>query len=116
MSPLDQLKARMAEVSDLKAAAALLSWDQQTYMPSGGAAARAEQIATLEGLAHARFVSEEVGAWLEGAAAGTRALSYESDDASLVRLTRGITARLAEFRRHWWRSWPDRPPWEWRPG
>ena len=88
MSPLDQLKARMAEVSDLKAAAALLSWDQQTYMPSGGAAARAEQIATLEGLAHARFVSEEVGAWLEGAAAGTRDLSYESDGASLVRLTR----------------------------
>lgn len=78
----------MAEVSDLKAAAALLSWDQQTYMPSGGAAARAEQIATLEKLAHGRFVSEEVGAWLEGAAAETQTLGYESDDASLVRLTR----------------------------
>ena len=57
-------------------------------MPRAGAAARAEQIATLEKLAHGRFVSEEVGAWLEGAAAETRALGYESDDASLVRLTR----------------------------
>ena len=88
MSQLDRLKSRMAEVSDLKAAAALLSWDQQTYMPSGGAAARAEQIATLEKLAHGRFVSEEVGAWLEGAAAETQAHAYESDGASLVRLTR----------------------------
>ena len=88
MRQLDRLKTRMAEVSDLKAAAALLSWDQQTYMPSGGAAARAEQIATLEKLAHGRFVTEEVGAWLEGAAGETSALSYESDDASLVRLTR----------------------------
>ena len=88
MSQLSRLKTRMAEVSDLKAAAALLSWDQQTYMPSGGAAARAEQIATLEKLAHGRFISEEVGAWLEDAASETRALSYDSDDASLVRLTR----------------------------
>ena len=88
MSQLDHLKSRMAQVSDLKAAAALLSWDQQTYMPRGGAEARAEQIATLEKLAHGRFVSEDVGAWLEGAAAETRALAYESDDASLVRLTR----------------------------
>ena len=88
MSQLDHLKSRMAEVSDLKAAAALLSWDQQTCMPRAGAPARAEQIATLEKLAHGRFVTEEVGAWLEGAAAETRALAYESDDASLVRLTR----------------------------
>lgn len=78
----------MAEISDLKAAAALLSWDQQTYMPSGGGAARAEQIATLEKVAHGRFVSEEVGAWLQASSEETHALSYESDDASLVRLTR----------------------------
>jgi carboxypeptidase Taq len=88
MSPLEKLKARLAEVCDLKGAGSLLSWDQQTYMPAGGGPARAEQLATLEKLAHVRFTAEEVGEWLEGAAVETQALSYETDDASLVRLTR----------------------------
>jgi len=38
---LQELKARLIEVNDLESAAALLSWDQSTYMPPGGAAARA---------------------------------------------------------------------------
>ena len=88
MSQLDKLKVRLAEVCDLKGAGALLSWDQQTYMPTGGGPARAEQLATLETLAHEQFTSEQVGEWLEGAAVETQALSYDSDDASLVRLTR----------------------------
>ncbi len=87
-SHLETLKARLAEVCDLKGAGSLLNWDQQTCMPAGGGPARAEQLATLEKLAHARFTSEEVGEWLEGAAAETQALSYESDDAGLVRMTR----------------------------
>ena len=88
MNQLERLKTRLGEVSDLKRVGALLSWDQQTYMPSGGGPARAEQLATLERLAHNQFVSEEVGEWLEGAAAETKALSYESDDASLIRIAR----------------------------
>jgi len=88
MIQLERLKTRLGEVCDLKRVGALLSWDQQTYMPSGGVGARAEQLATLEKLAHNQFVSEEVGEWLEGAAAETKALSYESDDASLIRIAR----------------------------
>ena len=40
---LTQLKTRLGEVSDLNKAIALLSWDQQTYMPrrGGGRASRA---------------------------------------------------------------------------
>ncbi len=44
---LQELKTRLLEVNDLNSANALLSWDQTTYMPSGGAAARGRQMATL---------------------------------------------------------------------
>ena len=57
---LAALKSRLLEIQHLKDAAALLSWDQETYMPAGGGQTRAEQLATLETLAHAKFVSPEV--------------------------------------------------------
>ena len=47
-----ELKTRLAEVYDLTAAAAVLNWDLETYMPSGGAEARAQQLATLQRLTH----------------------------------------------------------------
>ena len=37
---LQELKTHLREVADLRAAAAVLRWDQTTYMPPGGAAAR----------------------------------------------------------------------------
>jgi len=37
MYKIQELKTRLAEVYDLNAAAAVLGWDQATYMPSGGA-------------------------------------------------------------------------------
>ena len=49
---LQELKTRLMEINDLESAAALLSWDQSTYMPPGGAAARARQLATLGRLSH----------------------------------------------------------------
>ena len=62
---LDQLKSILATVSDLHGATALLSWDQQCYMPPGGVIARGNQIGTLSSLAHSKFVSDEVGSLLE---------------------------------------------------
>ena len=38
---LNDLKTRLGQIRDLNRASALLGWDQQTYMPPGGAAARA---------------------------------------------------------------------------
>jgi len=63
----DALRQRLAEVADLAHAAAVLEWDQETYMPPGGAEARGRQIATLRRFAHERFVDERVGEWIEGA-------------------------------------------------
>jgi carboxypeptidase Taq len=48
------------EIQRINSAASLLSWDQETYMPAGGGAARAEQISTLQGIAHQKFVSQEI--------------------------------------------------------
>ena len=52
LSDYDELKIRLHEIFDLIAASAVLSWDQSTYMPSGGAAARGRQSALLARLAH----------------------------------------------------------------
>ena len=52
---LKELKTRLLEISDLNGAAAVLNWDQSTYMPRGGGPARGRQLATLSRLAHERF-------------------------------------------------------------
>ena len=57
---LDSLKSKLREIHHLRDAAAVLSWDQETYMPQGSGAIRAEQLATLQTLAHNQFVSSEV--------------------------------------------------------
>ncbi len=45
-------------ITHLRKVAALMAWDQETYMPSGSAAARADQISLVLSLAHARFTSD----------------------------------------------------------
>ena len=40
---------------------ALVSWDQETYMPPAGAKARAEQSSTLAGIIHERRTSTKIG-------------------------------------------------------
>ena len=85
---LKELRARLLEVSDLNAAAALLYWDQTTYMPPGGAPARARQIATLRRLAHEKFTDPAIGKLLDDLRLYEESLPYDSDDASLIRVTR----------------------------
>ncbi len=87
-SKLDDLRLRLAEVSDLGRARALLDWDQRTQMPAAGAEIRAEQLATLARIRHERLVSDDLGAALEAAAGDVEGLPYESTDASLVRVAR----------------------------
>jgi carboxypeptidase Taq len=85
---LVELKRRLIEISDIAAAGAVLSWDQATYMPAGGAAARARQGATLGRLAHEKFVDPALGMLLDGLQPHAAGLPYESDDASLIRVVR----------------------------
>ncbi len=85
---LDDLRRRLAEIHDVEKALAVVGWDQRTMMPPGGAGARAEVSATLSGLAHERFVSDEIGRLLDRLAPLEEELDYDSDDASLIRVTR----------------------------
>ena len=85
---VERLQARVADVVDLRGAGFLLTWDQATHMPPGGAPARARQIALLRQLAHERFVDPEVGRLLEAAEAEVAALPPDGLEASLVRVTR----------------------------
>jgi len=85
---LDELKTLLARVVDLNAAADVLEWDQETYMPDGAAGARGHQIATLRKLAHEFFTADEVGTLLEALAPATQGLDPVSTEASLVRVAR----------------------------
>src|SRR5829696_5850433 len=84
----ERLRARLAEIHDLRSATALLYWDQQTIMPPAGAAGRAEQIATLSRMTHELFVADETGALLEELRGYEESLDPDSFEASLVRVTR----------------------------
>jgi len=85
---LTDLKQRLAEIHDLERALGVLGWDQRTMMPPKGASARSEAAATLSGLVHERFVSDEIGRLLEEVAPLEEELGHDSDDASLIRITR----------------------------
>ena len=64
---LERLKKRLAAISDVGSANSVLFWDQQTYMPKGAIAGRAEQMATLSRLAHEMLVDAETGRLLDAA-------------------------------------------------
>jgi carboxypeptidase Taq len=85
---LEQLKERLAEVTDLGKVARLLSWDQQTMMPPAGTAHRADQFATLLRLMHERFTDPEAGRWLEELRPVEDSLEPDSDDGALIALVR----------------------------
>ena len=85
---LDELRARLGEIDDFNAAAGVLRWDQQTYMPPAGAEGRAMQLATLSRTAHERLTADEIGVLLEDLEAESATLDYDSFEASLIRVTR----------------------------
>jgi carboxypeptidase Taq len=85
---LGELKTCLLEVDDLRAAEAVLGWDQTTYMPVGGAEARARQMATVGRLAHEKFIDPAIGKLLDELQPWEESLPYDSDEASLIRVTR----------------------------
>lgn len=82
------LKTRLAAIHDINKTASLLGWDQQVMMPRGGSGARAEQLATLGRLAHELFIDSAIGRLLDELAPYEASLPYDSDEASLIRVTR----------------------------
>ena len=104
---LADLKTRLGRIEDLKSAAEVLSWDQETYMPAGGAEARAQQLSTLHTMAHEQLTDDATGALIEEAADPVDRTDRTDSAASIVRVARydyeracripaSLVARLSE--------------------
>ncbi len=88
-APYEKLRGRFARLADLNGAAAMLHWDAAAVMPTGGASARAEQLATLSLLAHELLCQNEVADLLHQA------------EAEMTELGPWERANLREMRREW---------------
>ena len=82
---LIELKSIINEISDVNKAAAVLGWDQETYMPTGGIGDRANQLATLSKISHEKFTSDKVGELISKAKVEVHNENSDSDDKRLVK-------------------------------
>jgi len=82
------LKSHLSTIHDLNKVSWVLNWDQRTMMPAKGAPVRAEQLATLQRVAHEKFTADETGRMLEDLRAYEASQPYDSDEASLIRVAR----------------------------
>ena len=85
---LQQLKNLLGEVWDIYMAAAVLGWDQETYMPPAGVTARGMQLSTLSRIAHTKFTSPEIGELLTELEPEAANWDPDSDEARLIKVTR----------------------------
>jgi carboxypeptidase Taq len=88
MTPADayaELVRRSKELGVLNSCAAVLGWDQHTYMPRNGAGLRGEQMALLASLSHQKFTDPKVGELLAAVEGSDLVKDPESDAAANVR-------------------------------
>ncbi|KAA3665163.1 MAG: carboxypeptidase M32, partial [Chloroflexi bacterium] len=93
---VQELKSRLMEITDINLAAALLAWDQATYMPSGGAAARGRQMAALGRIGHEKLIDPKMGKLLDDLQTFGESLPYDNDDASIIRVAKKVYDRAAK--------------------
>ena len=96
MSAYDELMSFQRETEALSQIAGRLGWDQETVMPRGAAPQRAEEMAAIEGVLHARRTDPRIGEWL---AAATPADDVQAANLRAIRRrherTQRVPARLA---------------------
>ncbi|MFN3936441.1 MAG: carboxypeptidase M32 [Gemmobacter sp.] len=91
------LIAFQRETEALAQVAGRLGWDQETMMPRGAASQRAEEMAALEGVLHARRSDPRIGDWLEIVPSGDPVAAAQGRHIrrAFERATR-VPARLAQ--------------------
>ncbi|MGI9390272.1 MAG: carboxypeptidase M32 [Boseongicola sp.] len=67
MSAYDELMAFQRDTEALGQVMGRLGWDMETMMPTGAADQRAEEMAALDGVLHARRTDPRIGGWLDEA-------------------------------------------------
>ncbi|NOT22929.1 MAG: carboxypeptidase M32 [Nitrospiraceae bacterium] len=94
LKTVEALTAKLLEIQRINSAASLLSWDQETYMPAGGGEARAEQISTLQGIAHQKLIAPDferlLDAWIDPEAGEIRDSPGEAWDEPARSLLREV--------------------------
>ena len=85
---MQQLIDLAAELDDLGHIVALMEWDQQVYMPRGGAQERGQQTAVIGKLLHEKFTSDEVGQLIADLEAEVGDLNADTDEARAVKVTK----------------------------
>lgn len=81
---LRKLKEILADISNLSRSAAVLGWDQQTYMPPAAAESRGNQLALLGKLTQEMATSPELGKILDKLKEFLPNLDPDSDEARLI--------------------------------
>ena len=61
MTAYHQLETRFRRIGAIEGAISMLHWDAAAMMPAGGAAARAEQLASLRLIAHQHLTTPDIG-------------------------------------------------------
>ncbi|HEX8731346.1 MAG TPA: carboxypeptidase M32, partial [Ktedonobacterales bacterium] len=113
---IGDLLAWTRPITDLRATYNLLAWDQNTSMPEGAADGRGEQLATLQGLIHDRWASQDLGDILSVLAAPVRKAPFTDADRALVReatrerahatkLPRGLVEEMARVEANSFEAW-----------
>src|SRR5690349_3933848 len=80
--------ARWEQIHNLNQAAAVLNWDQRTYMPPKGAEPRAKQLATLARISHEMFTAKETLDLLAFAEAEGKNFAADSVERAMLRVAR----------------------------
>ena len=84
----DEFLVRTREIYDLIATGALMGWDQSTYMPPKGGAARGRQLALIERLTHERRTDPALGRLLDDLQPYADSLPADDDRAAMLREAR----------------------------
>lgn len=87
-SPYVQLCANLKETATLGSISALLSWEQETYMPHGAAAHRADEMAMMSGMVHERSTSPRVGDLISACEADKQLLADGATAANIREMRR----------------------------
>jgi carboxypeptidase Taq len=95
----DELRTRSRARAVLASCAAVLGWDEQTYMPPKAGALRGEQMAALAGLVHERATDPAVGERLAIAEGSDLARGGDTPEAANLRAWRRDFDRQAKLPR-----------------
>ncbi len=84
---LRKLMELVAEITDINHSIALLGWDQQVFMPLGGAEERGYMMGTLGKIAHEKLLSEEMGTILADLKKYLPELDPDSENYRIISVT-----------------------------